>query len=400
MKTFKWVFFFGYIFVSRILSKYFCEEAHVFYNDEILEESNDHNLIVDTITMYYEVNAISDKDTVEEFRKIMTLVAGGFQKLCQMYQNDHSNIGFDLSKCLEDNPCDIMENVMNLRNVIEHSADKKSKLQQIQSAFQRSFSDKSYINMAHRLAIHEMAISEKLDEIVGNLENYVGNEYNLTYIYEFSLDGIEKDFISEDLIEGMEYNPSTELVKTSITQVLMNANGINACLHKMIHPIVKGMVNNQCQYDQKMTEYDNDKNDSGPDHLNKVKRLVEDSNKNFLSHTVNLRKMLQISMLKLITFLCVKNSWMKFVYSISEIYIFLALWNICVMFIFYRYSSLPFAVISLIHAAYCKLYKQVFGCSCKIINSFWTFALLQKYHEELEMKRKRKCRVKRRVKIH
>ena len=94
-----------------------------------------------------------------------------------------------------------------------------------------------------------------------------------------------------------------------------------------------------------------------------------------------------------------RNGHHKYTSMISEIYIFLSLWNICGMFIFYRYSSLPFAVITLMHAAYCKLYKQVFGCSCKIINSFWTFALLQKYHEELEMKRKRKCRVKKGLKF-
>ena len=354
----KWTIFFGYITVSFLIMNFVFGPSHLYMN-EILGKA-DQSILQDTLTLYYEIYKTPSKDTFKQLVKIIDMLLATMKNLCYLYKANHGDIVISFSECVTTNPCHIKQNLEKLLASLKSSLDEKRLLKEIQQAYDSVFFCDNYLTLALDMAVNEMNSSAR-------------SKPNIYLDHEAYNEAIEDTEGISDL---------QKLVVNTIGQLMNNANYFSTCIEQMGESAIEGIGDVQKKLDINQEGFQELMGTELEDILQKFTNTMDDSIKVVVQQLMNIRKSTNLSILRLITFFCINNSWMKFMNAMVEIHMFFILWNILALIVFYRYPAIPLTLAYGSQFVFAIMFIKIKGCVCKIKDRLWTFDLLDKYAEE------------------
>ena len=346
-------------------------DSHMYMNQNVLGKA-DQQILQDTLMLYVDIYKTPSNDKFKEFVKIIDLLAATFKNLCFLYKANHGDIVISFSECVTTNPCHLQQNLQDLLSKLKNSLDEKGLLNEIQQAYDSAFNSNSYLTLALDIAINEMNSSLRMKP-------------NVYLDYEAFNEGSED---SSDL---------QKLVINTVGLLMNNANYFATCIDQMGESAIEGIGDVQKKLDINQQSFEELMGTELEEILQKFTNTMDDSIKVVVQQLMIIKKSTNLSIIRLITFFCINNSWMKIVNTIVEIHMLFVMWNIIVLIVFYKFPEFPLTLAFATQFIFAAIFIKIKGCVCKIKDTLWTFDLLDKYAEdqrklELRLRRYRRRR--------
>ena len=412
----RWLLFCGYILVSYLTIQYLYSNHQLSDPELIAKQNND--IFKETLELYNEMQAIPKKNTVPKFLDIMFYVTVSFKNLCILYSNSSNNMRINMSECVFTNPCDIWDTLRIVNVTFEASKDQMADLDKIQHAFDSTFSNKSYLDVAQDF-------SNAID--YNHLSNMPPKRPPLLLTDESTKphNGTNQDGEEDELESSIKYIVSESMKNAYNISVCIDqaarSNKFDEVLKDVKIPIIDqlremnrtGEIANffNGNYDFYLSRETDKANqvyifdslrELGGEVLTEewletaAQKIRNDEIHESYKKMMTMKAMTRTSILKLIVFLCVNNEWTDFINSEIFFNTCLLVGQFLIWLIFILFPVVPFTIVFSIQMFCFLCIKLVTGCGCKWVNSFSTFQMIETYKREREEENKRRNRRNRR----
>ena len=312
-------------------------------NSELLKKYSNDSLLKKTLDQYEKFKKLQPKEAIESFMKMVAVLADTFKTIC----NYHTNSPMD--KPFNSTPCKLLDfcrsqkgcNEMNIYWNTLHQKSASNEFNILLREFARHFNQDVYLKLAIKIIEHEV---DTLNEVI--YADSVGTKVGLTMTYITRLEattGLIRHCIDTEV---KDYTDSLE--KTA----------------------------NETTFDPKNLH------------------LMPTMDMDYILNMPNAEKRARQTTLNLITLLSARQENNISVFEDVQLIIMVS--NFCLIFIFYNFDVIPFALAFACHIVFAMIYVRIFGCLCKVKKYLWTLDLLDKYKQEQNQLQSRNRRARRR----